>query len=205
MGGNGHYSPCSIFHEHEIGYVNGNGLPCKGMDCIASGEDTLLFRLAVTLAFKGRLPLFNKGPHLLFPACAFRKGECQGMLRGDAHEGNTKEGIWPCGKDLEDLFPSLYGKSDFSANALPYPVSLHGKDLFRPALEFVAALKKLLCIGGYPEKPAVKLPFHHLAVTSPAEAVFHLLVGKDSLARLAPVDLCLFHVNKALFQHLDEK
>ncbi len=79
-----------------------------------------------------------------------------------------------------------------------YPVPLHGHYAFRPSVKLVETIHKFLGVVCYPYEPLIKAPLHDRCAAAPADAFpDDLLIGKDGLAVLAPVDRSMLAVNKS--------
>ncbi len=127
------------------------------------------------------------------------------MLRGKHHECCPKNRILSRREDGDDFLGILEGEVDFSTDAFPNPVLLHGQNAFGPPGQLLEVLQQLLSVLGYPEKPLVEFLLRHFRVAPPAQSCLHLLVGQHGLARFTPVDIGSLPVGQALFIHPQKK
>ncbi len=102
MGWHCHHCTRAVFHQYEVGHINGHTLFRHGIATIGSGEHPFLFK-----EFRGPFaaldtfsPLneFLDGGLLWLPLTEFQG---QWVLHCKAHEGCTVNGVLTCGKDLD--------------------------------------------------------------------------------------------------------
>ena len=206
MGRNRHDRAGAVFHEHEIGQIDGDRLLGERVETERTGEDALLLHLHVA-APRMADPLHPLGEllHRALLRRAFRKLQGQGMFGGQGNEGGAVDGILAGGEDGEVTLPAHQREADLGADGFPDPVALHGQHLVRPPLEFVASRQQILGVGRDAEEPLGQLAHDHLVLATPTATVHHLLVGQNGLATAAPVDRRVPLVRQAALEHLQEE
>ena len=131
------------------------------------------------------------------------------VLRRKQEEGATKERVRTRGKDgdLSVGGPALsiaQRKVNLGTLRATDPVRLHLLYALGPAGELLEVVEQLLSVIGDLEIPLLKIALLGLRPAAPALALGHLLVGKNGLARRAPVDRALLAVNETALPELLE-
>ena len=92
------------------------------------------------------------------------------------------------GRPVIALFERRYGKDHVCSRGFANPIPLHRHDPIGPGFQLVKVLQQALGVVGDAEEPLRQFLGLNSRVTPFAGAVDHLLVGKNGLARGAPVD-----------------
>ena len=106
VGRHRHHRAGAVFHEHEVGHVDGHLPAGHRVQAITAGEDPFLGNLlqhppAPVLG----PPVVHEITHRGFLRGALGQGQGQGVLRGQAHEGRAPKGVLAGGEDLNGLTP----------------------------------------------------------------------------------------------------
>src|SRR3990172_2906906 len=104
--------------------------------------------------------------------------------------------------------PAFQGEVDLRAFASPDPVPLHLEDVVRPSPpELLVPGEQFLRVLRDAYEPLVELALGdaRLVVDEAGAVPVHLLVGKNGLALVAPVELRPLPVGKPVLQHPEEE
>ena len=82
------------------------------------------------------------------------------------------------GEHRDDDIPVFYGKTNFSSEAFPDPVFLHGDYFFRPAGQLVTVKQQVFRIVGDFKKPLPKLLLPNLAAATPRITSYNVCYTK---------------------------
>src|SRR3989338_8779604 len=178
MGGNSHYHSASIFCNYKVSRINRNLFVCNGINGIASSKSAFFFKFKRILFARG-FYFFQKFLYFLLLLFCDKLHHPR-VLCGNNHESNSKNSVWPCGKNFPAFI--VYFEINVNAVAFAYPVSLHCLYFFRP-FQFFKPLKKFFGIGGCFYEPLLKAFYLHISIRmAPAFSAVHLFVCKHSVA-----------------------
>ena len=207
MGRNRHDRAGAVFHQDEVGQVDGDLLPGERVETERAGEDSLLLHLRVAAAgVADALHPLGEIPGRALLRRAFGQLQRHGMLGRQGKEGGAVDRVLAGGEDGEVALPVHQRKAYLGADGLADPVALHGEHLVGPpAHEFVARRQQILGVVRDTEEPLRQLAHDHFLLAAPANAVHHLLVGQNRLAAGTPVHRRAALVGKAALEHLEEE
>ena len=220
VAGNAHDSAGAVVGKDVVGHPDGHTLVVVGVDGKTACGNAVLFDCAQVAGLARFLLLGDHGVDLLFEL-RVGGGELPGefVLWGQLHTGGAEDGVHAGGENADArLFYSLFPvpcslvdffrqeKVDVRSFAAADPVALHGANFFRPAFQLVEAVEQLLGVGGDAKEPLHQIALVHLrGFVPPAASIDDLLVGQNSGALRAPIDLAFFAVNQAFFVHAQEE
>ena len=203
VGRHRHHRAFAVTHEYEVGDKHRQLIARNRMHDFEPRIDAFfLHGFQHRLGGAGGRAFLHKGRHIgILRGGVLR----QWMFRRHRHIGRAHEGVRTRGEDFQLLIPPRDIKGDFHAFRAPNPVALHGRDLIRPALQFVQIRQQLLGIGGDLHEPLGNVLAFDLGITAPAAAVDHLLIGQYGDIVRAPVHRRGFLVHQPLLIQTQEQ
>ena len=197
-----HHRARAVFHQHEIGDVDGQVFAGEGVLRADSGIEAQLFR---------RFQLRRSGAALLAQvdelcrvAIDRRNALRQRMIRGHGDKAGTEDRIGPRGVDRQ-AFTVRQVEGKLQALALADPVFLHHADLFRPAFQRAQPCQQIVGKLRDLEEPLVELALFHQCARAPAAPVHHLFVGEHRLIDRIPVHRAFAAIDKACGIQIEEQ
>ena len=198
----------AVFHEHEIGHIDGY---------LAALQEGMLGHQRGPVAFLlGPLHGFLAGPH----AVAFGDEGSQGGIIGGAFlgqgmvgrqgaEGGAEDRVVAGGEDLETVAAQArrVGQVEPHTQALgaPDPVLLHEPHPVGPALQALEAVEQVVRIGGNAQHPLGQAALLDHRARAPAAPVDDLFIGQHGVVDGVPVDPGFPAVGQALGVEIEEQ
>ena len=195
---NRHYRTSTVIAHDVVGNPNRNLVAIDRVNHIAARESTMLFTIALRAFnrtyFCGR---FYEGVHCLFIFRTLNELLNQGAFRCKQEKATTKERIGARGKNRNNVVfcrvfwsvSLLVTKNEiyFSTLRATNPVCLHLLNAFRPAIELIKIIQKLLSVIGDFEIPLRKITLFNGTVATPTLTFGNLFVGQNRSAIGAPI------------------
>ena len=203
MGGAAENGARAVFHQHEIGHVDGQfpaghermaGLQA-GVDALLLGGFQRRFRGAHAVAF---------GDELGQLAVALRKLGGQRVVGRNGQEGGAEQGVGAGGEDLELVRPAGDLPGQPGALGPADPVLLHDADALGPAVQRLQGRQQVVGKGGDLEEPLAQQALFHQRARAPAAAVDDLLVGQHGVFHRVPVDPGFLAVDQPGLEEVQE-
>ena len=206
VGGHRHDGTRAVVHEHIVGDPDRDGFTGEGVTGAQPGIHAQLLDLG-NIRFRNRhLFTVRYEGRQLWVLC--RKGQCDGVFRGQTDVGHSVQGVRSGRVDLDSVQVGdgcLKAEGQLNSVAFTNPVALHGAHRVGPALQGVQSIQEFLGVGGNADEPLGNFPAFNHGSGSPATAVDHLLIGQYGLIHRIPVDGGHFFVHQPLLMEPGEE
>mmetsp|Transcript_11891 Transcript_11891/g.36151 ORF Transcript_11891/g.36151 Transcript_11891/m.36151 type:complete len:334 (-) Transcript_11891:397-1398(-) len=212
MGGNGHHCPCAVRPENIVRNPDRDSAAADRVDRVGACEDPALGLLQLSpLQVRLLAGLLHVGLHLFLLSARGDLGDKR-VLGREAAVGGAEESVRPGGEDLQGRAMAavttaqcvaLHPELDRRALGLADPVPLHLLDGVGP-VQIFQIFQQPLRIVRDSQHPLLHWDADHGMGAALAQAVNHLLVGKDCAEGRAPVHRDLGLVRESLLEELEE-
>ena len=200
---NGHDSTRTITRQHVFSNPDGYFLVRKRIDGIAAREHTrhLMVHLTVTLC-----ALLHVVKVFFYLLLLLRCGQfCHQLrLRSQHHERHAEHRVGTGGEDGETLLVLSraggvigYFEIDFRTLRATNPVALRLLQRVSP-VNLLQSVKQSLSVGTHTQAPLAHLLLHHRVAAANADAINHLVVGKNGSQFRTPVHHRISQIGNAV-------
>ena len=197
------YRAGAVTHEHEIRHID-RQFP-RRIEGMRGRQTRVVSHLLGSLdgGFCGSdTPAFRDEGNQL--RIAFRQFLRKRMIRRQRDEARTEQRIGPGGEHF-DFGAVRQIEREAHAFRTSDPVLLHELNFFRPPLQAVQRLEKIVAIRGDLEKPLRELAALNGRAGAPAAAVDHLFIGENGLIDRVPVHIGFGAIDEFAFVKFDEQ
>ncbi len=176
-----------VIHQHEIRDINGQ---------MPAGVERVLHRQAGVEAFflggfdfgRGRPAFFAVLDKILKPRRIFCERLGERMVGSNRHKARAKQRVGARGEHIDRVVRTDKVEAELQPFGFADPVFLHQPDLFRPLVERLEALQKIIGKVGDLQEPLVELLLFHERARAPAAAIDHLFIGEHGHVDRVPID-----------------